>query len=88
MKRISGIVLHVEISIDALIACCLWWDGYLKVDHCGSHGPRLSCKREIGNPHDTYALAMRNIIDEDIKTFGRVPRKISAGTGYARFNFQ
>ena len=24
-----GIVL--EISIDAVIACCLWWDGYLKV---------------------------------------------------------
>ena len=33
MKRISvfpGIIL--EISIDALIACCLWWDGYLKVN--------------------------------------------------------
>ena len=48
----------------------------------------LSCKREIGNAHDTHALAMRNIIDEDIKTFGRVPRKISAGIGYARFDFQ
>ena len=38
---------------------------------------------EIGNAHDTHALAVHNIIDEDIKTFGRVPRKISAGTGYA-----
>ena len=36
----------------------------------------LSCKREIGNAHDTHALplAVRNIIDEDIKTSGRVPR--------------
>ena len=47
----------------------------------------LSCKREIGNAHNTHALAVRNIIDEDIKTFGRVSRKISAGTGYARFDF-
>ena len=35
---------------------------------------QLLCKREIGNAHDTHALAVRNIIDEDIKTFGRVPR--------------
>ena len=48
----------------------------------------LSCKWEIGNAHDTHALAMCNIIDKDIKPFGRVPRKISAGTGYVRFNFQ
>ena len=34
----------------------------------------FSCKQEIGNVHDTHALAVRNIIDEDIKTFGRVPR--------------
>ena len=86
MKRISvfpGIVL--EISIDALIACCLWWDGYLKVNHRESHDPwlseyisawlnpvikeELSCKREIGNAHDTHALAMRNIIDEHINVF-------------------
>ena len=33
----------------------------------------LSCKWEIENVHDTHALAVRNIIDEDIKTFGRVP---------------
>ena len=47
----------------------------------------LSCKREIGNAHDTHALAVRNIIDEDIKTFGHVPHKISAGTGHGRFDF-
>ena len=39
---------------------------------------RLSCKREIGNAHDTHAVAVRNIIDGDIKTVGRFPRKISA----------
>ena len=26
----------------------------------------LSCKREIGNAHDTHALSVCNIIDEDI----------------------
>ena len=32
------------------------------------------CKREIGNAHDTHALAVRNITDEEIKTFVCVPR--------------
>ena len=40
----------------------------------------LSCKREIGNADDTHALAMRNIIDEDIKTFGRVHAKYLPAT--------
>ena len=43
MKQISvfpGIIL--EINIDSLIAFCFWWDGYLKVNHCGSHNPWLS----------------------------------------------
>ena len=51
--------------------------------HCGSHDPWLSvyksawlnpvieeellCKREIGNAHDTHAVAVRNIVDEDIE---------------------
>ena len=38
----------------------------------------LLCKWEIGNVHDTHALAVHNIIDKYIKTFGHVPRKISA----------
>ena len=38
----------------------------------------LSCKREIGNAHDTHAVAVRNIIDGDIKTVGHVPHKLSA----------
>ena len=38
----------------------------------------LSCKREIGNAYDTHAVAVRNIIDEDIKTLGHVLCKISA----------
>ena len=99
MKRIStfpGIVL--EISIDAVIACCLWWDGYLKV-HCRSHDScgyqykshsawlnpvieeEISCKREIGNAHDTHAVAVRNIIDEDIEAVGRVPPAQNICTG-------
>ena len=28
--------------------------------------------------HDTHAVAVRNIIDGDIKTVGHVPRKLSA----------
>ena len=58
--------------------------------HCGNHDrgyqsksawlnpvieEELSFKWEIGNAHDTHALAVHNIIDEDIKTFGRVPRR-------------
>ena len=62
--------------------------------HCGSHDlcgyqyksawlnpvieEEILCKREIGNAHDTHAVAVRNIIDEDIKVVGRVPCKISA----------
>ena len=38
----------------------------------------LSCKREIGNAHNTHAVAARNIIDGDIKTAGHVLRKLSA----------
>ena len=38
----------------------------------------LSCEREIGNAHDTLAVAVRKIIDGDMKTFGHVPRRISA----------
>ena len=34
-----------------------------------------------------HVLAVRDITNEDIKTFGRVSRKISAGTGYAWFDF-
>ena len=38
----------------------------------------ISCKQEIGNAHDAHAVAVHNIIDEDIKTVERIPRKISA----------
>ena len=38
----------------------------------------LSCKREIGNAHDTHAVAVCNIIDGDVKTVGHVPCKLSA----------
>ena len=36
---------------------------------------KLSCKQEIGNAHNTYAVAVHNIIDGDIR---HVPRKLSA----------
>ena len=34
--------------------------------------------REIGNAHNTHAVAVRNISDGDIKTVGYVPHKLSA----------
>ena len=60
--------IFLEISIDALIACCLWWDGY-QYKSAWLYPvieEELSCKQQIGNYHDTHALAMRNIIDEDM----------------------
>ena len=33
----------------------------------------LSCKQEIGNTHDTHAVAVRNIIDGNIKVVEHVP---------------
>ena len=47
----------------------------------------ISCKREIGNSHDTHAMAVRNIIDEDIEAVGRVPGMQNICTGYVRFDF-
>ena len=41
-------------------------------------GKELVCKHEIGNLHDTYAVTIRKVIDEEEKTVGQVPRKISA----------
>ena len=70
------------ITVEAMIRGCQYKSAWLNpiIEE------ELSCKREIVNAHDTHALATRNIID--IKTFGRVPCKISAGTGYAQFDFQ
>ena len=34
----------------------------------------LLCKREVGNPHDTHAVAIAG----DIKTVGHIPRRISS----------
>ena len=38
---------------------------------------QLSYEREIGNAHDTHAVAIRKTIDGEIKTVGHVPRRIS-----------
>ena len=35
-------------------------------------GEELVCKRKIGNSHDTYAVAVRKVIDEEEKTVGHV----------------
>ena len=43
-----------------------------------SIGETLICEREIGNCHDTHAVAIKKTIEGDIKTVGHVPRKISA----------
>ena len=40
----------------------------------------LSYEQDIGNAHNTHAVAVRNIIDGDIKTVGHVPHKISVCT--------
>ena len=73
----------LEIIIDAVIACCLWWDAISRLITVeamirGYHEYKiiwlnpvieeeLSCKREIGNAHDTHAVAVCNIIDGDVK---------------------
>ena len=38
----------------------------------------LSCEREIGNAHDTHAVAIRKTIDGEVKTVRHVPRSISS----------
>ena len=48
----------------------------------------LLCEQEIGNAQqNTHDVAVRNIIDGDIKTVGRVPRKTDIFTGYMQFDF-
>ena len=41
----------------------------------------LSCKRKIGNPHDTHAVAIKGSVGGDttgaVTTVGHIPRKIS-----------
>ena len=41
-------------------------------------GKELECKCEIGNSHDTHAVAVRKVIDGEEKTVGHVPRRLSA----------
>lgn len=42
----------------------------------------LLCEREIGNPHDTHAVAIKGSVAGDttgaVTTVGHIPRKISA----------
>ena len=38
----------------------------------------LLCEHEVGNPHDTYAVAIRKDIAAEITTLGHIPRRISS----------
>jgi len=42
-----------------------------------SVGESLICEREVSNPHDTHAVAIKKTIEGTIKTVGHVPREIS-----------
>ena len=41
-------------------------------------GEELECKCEIGNSHDTHAVAVSKAIDREEKTVGHVPRRLLA----------
>ena len=36
-------------------------------------GEVLNCHREPGNAHDTHAVAVKKVIDDDLKVVGHVP---------------
>ena len=40
-------------------------------------GECLLCEREVGNPHDTHAVAVKKVIDGNLTVVGHVPRRIS-----------
>ena len=40
-------------------------------------GEILSCHCEPGNAHDTHDVAVKKVIDDDLKVVGHVPRRIS-----------
>lgn len=50
---------------------------YIHIWESPSTGESLVCEREIGNSHDTHAVAIKKDIDGEIKTVGHIPRKIS-----------
>jgi len=38
----------------------------------------LRCERKVGNSYDTYAVAIKKLIDGNCVVVGHVPRKISS----------
>ena len=43
-----------------------------------SEDDALVCEREIGNAHDTHAVAIRKDIEGEARTVGHIPRKLSS----------
>ena len=41
-------------------------------------GEDLLCEREVGNPHDTHAVAVKKVIDGNLTVVGHIPRRISS----------
>ena len=40
-------------------------------------GEDLLCECEVGNPHDTHAVAVKKAIDGNLTMVGHIPRRIS-----------
>ena len=51
---------------------------YRTVWESPADGEVLRCEREVGNSHDTYAVAIKKLIDGNYVVVGHVPRKISS----------
>ena len=51
---------------------------YKGIWECPSEDDALVCEREIGNTHDTHAVAIRKDIEGEARTVGHIPRKISS----------
>ena len=42
------------------------------------HGENLVCEREVGNHHDTHAVAIKKVIDGNLTVVGHIPRRLSS----------
>ena len=65
----------VSFSVDSMIR---GYHEYMLIWESPSVGERLACEREPGNAHDTHAVAIKKVIDGEIKIVGHIPKKISA----------
>ena len=41
-------------------------------------GEDLLCEREVGNPHDTHAVAVKKVIDGNLTVVGHIPQRLSS----------